>query len=58
MYSEPLTVHVSAGVLYSGATIILLHGNPAVRTAPVGHTAMSPSHTHTQLEWRRLLAED
>lgn len=41
-------MHVSVGVLINaGATIIRLHGNPAVSTAPVGFAAMSPTHTLT-----------
>jgi len=51
IYLVSLTVHVSVGVLiYPGATVILLHGNPSVRTAPVGWTVVSPSHTHTHTQ--------
>lgn len=40
--------HVPVGVLaYPSGTIILLHGNPSVCTAPVGRTVVSPSPTQT-----------
>lgn len=51
-YSVPGSIGV---LVYSRGTVIPLHGNPSVSTAPVGQTVVSPSHnrahthTHTTL---------